>query len=58
MQETDMPRTVKEMEKEIEDLRRERMQLADEKGRWTYERASLLRVIFQLSEALQYEKTH
>lgn len=50
--------TTKELERELEITRRERMQLASEKGQWAYERTSLLRVIFQLSEALQYEKTH
>lgn len=55
-----MPPTSKEikLEREVEELRRERLQLASEQGRWAYERASLLRVIFQLSEALHYEKTH
>jgi hypothetical protein len=48
----------KELEAIIERLRKEALQHGAEKVQWLYERAALMRVIFQLSDALQYEKTH
>lgn len=36
----------------------ERLRFADERLRWTVEKARLMKLIFQLSEALEHEKHH
>ncbi len=40
------------------ELRKARLQQADDRLRWLNERAALMKVIFQLSEALEWEKRH
>ena len=42
----------------LDELSIERVRYNDERFRWTMERSNLMRVIFQLSEALEYKKHH
>jgi hypothetical protein len=41
-----------------DELSRERLKNADERLRWQIERSNLMRVIFQLSAALEWSKHH
>ncbi len=53
-----MTTNMSKIEQVTNELRKARLQHADDRLRWLNERAALLKVIFQLSEALEWEKRH
>jgi hypothetical protein len=56
---SDDNKKTKESRSELQDqLSKERLRYNDERLRWQFERANLMRVLFQLSEALEYKKHH
>lgn len=54
----DIKRLRRELEESQADRAKANISLSDERMRWARERAGLMRVIFQLSEALEYKKHH
>jgi hypothetical protein len=51
-------RLTKSEREELDKSRAERLQHASEKMKWMIREAKLMRVIFQLSEALEYARQH
>lgn len=47
-----------ELEKELHEARMRRLKHADAQIKWAVERANLMRVIFQLSAALEHARSH
>lgn len=47
-----------ELEKELHEMRLRRLKHDEAQIRWAVERANLMRVIFQLSAALEHAKSH
>lgn len=48
----------KQLQEKLDEARRELSRLQDEKVRWMYREAALMRVMFQLSDQLEYKRTH
>lgn len=53
-----MAKTAKELEHELQQFRTDRLFFADQKLKWQIRESQLLKVIFQLSAALDHAEHH